>query len=110
MTKFDIFLQFEMDSKMIIRSIPPLSWHDISNVVNHKRTFNIECTMPENSVGFTLTDADTGRYFWKLCVLQHTFYMKYEQNQKHPPELASFAPSSTSSANPSAPKFIREFV
>lgn len=42
--------------------------------------------MPENSVGFTLSDADTGRYFWKLCVLQHTFYMKYEQNQKHTPE------------------------
>lgn len=62
------------------------SWHDISNVVNHKRTFNIECTMQENSVGFTLGDADTGRYFWKLCVLQHTFYMKYEQNQKHTPE------------------------
>lgn len=61
-------------------------WHDISNVVNHKRTFNIECTMPENSVGFTLSDADTGRYFWKLCVLQHTFYMKFEQNQKHTPE------------------------
>lgn len=62
------------------------SWHDISNVVNHKRTFNIECTMPENSVGFTLSDADTGRYFWKLCVLQHTFYMRFEQNQKHTPE------------------------
>lgn len=42
--------------------------------------------MPENSVGFTLSDADTGRYFWKLCVLQHTFYMRYEQNQKHTPE------------------------
>jgi tyrosine-protein phosphatase non-receptor type 14/21 len=60
------------------------SWRDISNVVNHKRTFNIECTTPENSVGFTLTDAETGRYVWKLCVLQHTFFMKYEQNQTHP--------------------------
>lgn len=59
-------------------------WHDISNVVNHKRVFNIECTVPERSVGFTLPDADTGRYFWKLCVLQHTFFMKYEQNQVHP--------------------------
>lgn len=59
-------------------------WHDISNVVNHKRVFNIECTMPEKSVGFTLPDADTGRYFWKMCVLQHTFFMKYEQNQVQP--------------------------
>lgn len=31
-----------------------------------------------------MADADTGRYFWKLCVLQHTFFMKYEQNQVHP--------------------------
>lgn len=60
------------------------SWHDISNVVNHKRIFNIECTAPEKSVGFSLPDADTGRYFWKLCVLQHTFFMKFEQNQINP--------------------------
>lgn len=52
--------------------------------MNHKRVFNIECTVPERNVGFTLPDADTGRYFWKLCVLQHTFFMKYEQNQVHP--------------------------
>lgn len=53
-------------------------------MVNHKRIFNIECTEPHKSVGFNLQDADTGRYFWKLCVLQHTFFMKYEQNQVHP--------------------------
>lgn len=58
-------------------------WRDISNVVNHKKTFNIECTVSERSVGFSLPDAETGRYFWKLCVLQHTFFMKYEQNQIH---------------------------
>lgn len=55
------------------------AWHDISNVVNHKRTFNIECTVPEQSIGFTLRDADTGRYVWRLCVLQHTFFKNYEQ-------------------------------
>lgn len=64
------------------------SWAEISNVVNHKRLFNIEFsslnTDKEKSVSFTLPDADTGRYFWKLCVLQHTFFMKYEQNQVHP--------------------------
>lgn len=59
------------------------SWHEISNVVNHKRTFNIECTEPDKSVGFNLCDTETGRYFWKLCVLQHTFYIKYEKNQNH---------------------------
>lgn len=64
------------------------SWAEISNVVNHKRFFNIEFsslnTEKGKSVGFTLPDADTGRYFWKLCVLQHTFFMKYEQNQVYP--------------------------
>lgn len=59
------------------------SWHEISNVVNHKRTFNIECTESDKSVGFNLCDTETGRYFWKLCVLQHTFYIKYEKNQNH---------------------------
>lgn len=58
-------------------------WRDITNVVNHKRTFNIECTDPQNSVGFILPDADTGRYVWKLCVLQHTFFVKHEQNQNN---------------------------
>lgn len=53
-------------------------WYEVSNVVNLKRTFNIECT---DTVSFTFPDAETGRYFWKLCVLQHTFYMKYEKNQ-----------------------------
>ena len=63
-------------------------WHDIINVVNHKRTFNIQCTISDQSVGFTLADADTGRYFWKLCVLQHTFYTNYEKNHKHTPETS----------------------
>lgn len=40
--------------------------------------------MPEKSVDFTLRDAETGRYFWKLCVLQHTFFMKFEKNQVYP--------------------------
>lgn len=56
-------------------------WREIVNVVNHKRTFNIECTDHSQNVGFTLQDAETGRYIWKLCVSQHTFFMNYEQNQ-----------------------------
>lgn len=55
-------------------------WREIVNVVNHKRTFNIECTDSSQNVGFTLQDAETGRYIWKLCVSQHTFFMNYEQN------------------------------
>ena len=62
-------------------------WRDIRNVVNHKRAFNIECTSPNESVGFTVEDAVTGRYIWKLCALQHTFFVKYEQNQMHTNEI-----------------------
>lgn len=57
------------------------AWHDISNVVNHKKAFNIECTDPEQSIGFTLADSETGRYVWRICVLQHTFFKNYEQKQ-----------------------------
>ncbi|XP_063701714.1 tyrosine-protein phosphatase non-receptor type 21 [Culicoides brevitarsis] len=57
------------------------AWHDISNVVNHKKAFNIECTDPEQSIGFTLADSETGRYVWRVCVLQHTFFKNYEQKQ-----------------------------
>lgn len=58
--------------------------------MNHKRTFNIECTEPDKSVGFNLCDTETGRYFWKLCVLQHTFYIQYEKNQNHSPAEGNF--------------------
>ncbi|XP_035778026.1 tyrosine-protein phosphatase non-receptor type 14-like isoform X2 [Anopheles albimanus] len=56
-------------------------WRDITNVVNHKRSFNIECTVPRESAGFTVADVATGRYIWKLCALQHRFFVSYEQNQ-----------------------------
>lgn len=60
------------------------------NVVNHKRTFNIECTDSNQNVGFTLQDAETGRYIWKLCVSQHTFFMNYEQNHASQVNLSLF--------------------
>lgn len=53
-------------------------WREIQNVVNHKRNFNIETA--EQNVKFVLEDADSGRYIWKLCISQHTFFMNYEQN------------------------------
>lgn len=79
-----ISFEFSRFFLLIFFYFSTFSWHEISNVVNHKRIFNIECTDTQKSVGFTLQDADTGRYFWKLCVLQHTFFMKFEQNQVHP--------------------------
>lgn len=65
-------------------------WREIVNVVNHKRTFNIECTDSSQNVGFTLQDAETGRYIWKLCVNQHTFFMNYEQNHASQVNLSLF--------------------
>lgn len=65
-------------------------WREIVNVVNHKRTFNIECTDSSQNVGFTLDAAETGRYVWKLCVNQHTFFMNYEQNHASQVNLSLF--------------------
>lgn len=65
-------------------------WREIVNVVNHKRTFNIECTDSSQNVGFTLPDAESGRYIWKLCVNQHTFFMNYEQNHASQVNLSLF--------------------
>lgn len=57
-------------------AVRTFNWRDISNVLNLKQSFIIECTQPENTCEFTLQDAESGRYFWKLCVLQHKFYSK----------------------------------
>lgn len=55
-------------------------WREISNVLNLKQSFIIECTQQENTCEFTLQDAESGRYFWKLCVLRHKFFSKYENH------------------------------
>lgn len=65
-------------------------WREIVNVVNHKRTFSIECTDSGQNVSFALPDAETGRYIWKLCVNQHTFFMNYEQNHASQANLNLF--------------------
>lgn len=65
-------------------------WREIVNVVNHKRTFSIECTDQNQNVSFSLPDAETGRYIWKLCVNQHTFFMNYEQNHASQVNLSLF--------------------
>ena len=49
-------------------------WNDITNLVNHKRYFGIECQNYEHSVQFILDEPDSAKYVWKMCVLQHTFY------------------------------------
>ena len=54
-------------------------WHDITNLVNHKRLFGVECQNYQFSVQFLLDEADSAKYVWKMCVLQHTFYKVHAQ-------------------------------
>jgi len=49
-------------------------WDDITNLLNQKRMFGIECQRSEENVQFYFDDPEAARYVWKLAVLQHTFY------------------------------------
>ena len=49
-------------------------WNDITNLVNHKRYFGVECQSYDRSAQFLLDESDSAKYVWKMCVLQHTFY------------------------------------
>ena len=70
-------------------------WNEITNLVNHKKYFGIECqrfeyrwvickeqqlrnSRPRRSVQFMLDEPDAAKYVWKMCVLQHTFYKMHE--------------------------------
>ncbi|XP_034829230.1 tyrosine-protein phosphatase non-receptor type 14 [Maniola hyperantus] len=53
-------------------------WMDITNVINHKRTFSIECQKQGESATFTLPSPEDGKYVWRMCVHQHTFYMRHQ--------------------------------
>lgn len=48
-------------------------WHDITNLVNHKRYFGIECQNYEFSVQFMLDEPDSAKYVWKMCKFVLTF-------------------------------------
>ena len=51
---------------------------DITNVINHKRTFSIECQKQSESATFVLPTPEDGKYVWRMCVQQHTFYMRHQ--------------------------------
>ncbi|CAH4037883.1 tyrosine-protein phosphatase non-receptor type 14 [Pieris brassicae] len=53
-------------------------WMDITNVINHKRTFSIECQKQGESTSFALPSPEDGKYVWRMCVHQHTFYMRHQ--------------------------------
>ena len=48
-------------------------WNDISNLVNHKRTFGIECQRLGETISFTFDEPDAAKYIWKMCVKQVNF-------------------------------------
>ncbi|CAK1541940.1 unnamed protein product [Leptosia nina] len=53
-------------------------WMDITNVINHKRTFSIECQKQGESASYALPSPEDGKYVWRMCVHQHTFYMRHQ--------------------------------
>lgn len=56
-------------------------WRDISNVINHRKTFRIECQLEgEDPKQFVFTESREAKYIWRLCIAQHTFYMQYQEH------------------------------
>lgn len=57
-------------------------WRDISNVINHKKAFRIECQLEgEEAKQFVFTESRDAKYIWRLCIAQHTFYMQYQERR-----------------------------
>ncbi|XP_012220363.1 tyrosine-protein phosphatase non-receptor type 14 isoform X2 [Linepithema humile] len=57
-------------------------WRDISNVINHKKTFRIECQLEgEEAKQFLFSESRDAKYIWRLCIAQHTFYMQYQERR-----------------------------
>lgn len=53
-------------------------WNDITNLVNHRRCFGIECQNYEYSAQFLLEEADSAKYVWKMC--KYKFEWKSDPN------------------------------
>ncbi|XP_061388559.1 tyrosine-protein phosphatase non-receptor type 21 [Musca vetustissima] len=55
-------------------------WKDFHTVTIDKRTIRIEQNKSDGSLfvgSFIFSEADTARYFWKLCITQHKFFKRY---------------------------------
>lgn len=55
-------------------------WKDFHTVTIDKRTIRIEQNKTDGSLfvgSFIFSEADTARYFWKLCITQHKFFKRY---------------------------------
>ncbi|XP_018016094.1 uncharacterized protein LOC108672852 isoform X2 [Hyalella azteca] len=60
-------------------SVTTLRWNDISNLVNLKRAFAIECPKSSRTFQFTFDEPDAAKYIWKMCVKQHTFFKRNQE-------------------------------
>ncbi|CAG0917013.1 unnamed protein product [Notodromas monacha] len=49
-------------------------WSDITNLVNQKKEFTIECQRVEDSARFVFSEQELAKYVWKTCVSQHSFF------------------------------------
>ena len=52
-------------------------WDDITNLLNQKRMFGIECQRSEENVQFYFDDPEAARYVWKLAVLQVSIFFPH---------------------------------
>nr|XP_036232272.1 tyrosine-protein phosphatase non-receptor type 14 [Bactrocera oleae]XP_036232273.1 tyrosine-protein phosphatase non-receptor type 14 [Bactrocera oleae] len=54
-------------------------WKESQTVSIDKRTIKIEQNKTDGSIvgSFIFPDAETARYFWKLCITQHKFFKRY---------------------------------
>ena len=64
-------------------------WNDITNLVNHKRYFGIECQNYEHSVQFILDEPDSAKYVWKMCK-SNISSIKVERGETTSYDLAAF--------------------
>ena len=55
---------------MVFKVFKFIRWDDITNLLNQKRMFGIECQRSEENVNFYFDDPEAARYVWKLAVLQ----------------------------------------
>ena len=65
-------------------------WKNISNVINHKKIFKIECQVEtEYTKQFTFKESRSAKYVWRLCIAQHTFYMQHNEIPLSPDRLTN---------------------
>ncbi|KAK0178263.1 hypothetical protein PV328_002230 [Microctonus aethiopoides] len=81
-----VILRISINGIMISYSSTQLTqfyrWKDISNVINHKKTFRIECQSEHDEAKqFLFRESRSAKYMWRLCIAQHRFYMQQQESR-----------------------------